>query len=90
MEIWKVIAIDTERRISFRAEGKTIDGVELLLQDPNVTCDDRSRFRGFKYQTQFISNERLSKLGVKPLPGDTIQLIFNRYGDIDQMSIIED
>lgn len=89
MEIWKVIAIDTQAKITFRAEGKTIEGVQFLLQDPNEACTDRTRFRGFKYITQFVSNERMAKLGVTPLPGDTIQLIFNRYGDIEQMSIVE-
>ena len=89
MEIWKVIAIDTQNKITFRSEGKTIEGAQFLLQDPNEPCTDRTRFRGFKFITQFISNDRLGKLGVLPQPGDTIQLIFNRYGDIEQLSIVE-
>ena len=86
METWEVLAVDTAHTITIRAEGKKIDGVKLLLRDPAAVVGDRTRFRGFAWIEQFISNERLQKLAVTPMPGDMIQLVFNRYGDIIEIN----
>lgn len=87
METWEVIAVDKNHIINIKAEGKKIPGVKLLLRDPNGKVGDRERYLGFVWMEQFISNDRLAVLGVTPMPGDQITLVFNRYGDIIELKI---
>lgn len=87
METWEVIAVDKNHIINIKAEGKKIPGVKLLLRDPNGKVGDRERHLGFVWMEQFISNDRLAVLGVTPMPGDQITLVFNRYGDIIELKI---
>ena len=88
METWKVLAVDRKAVIKFKNEGKEIPGVRLLLQgaEPAFGADDR--YIGFNWHDQFISYERVKKLGVEPMPGDVVQLYFNRYGDIEEIKIV--
>ncbi len=88
METWKVLAVDRKAVIKFKTEGKEVPGVRLLLQgaEPAFGADDR--YIGFNWHDQFISYERVKKLGVEPMPGDVVQLYFNRYGDIEEIKIV--
>lgn len=80
MEIWEVVGVDTNAQVNIKAEGKIIRGVKLyLVGDP---AENDGRIRGRVCREQFLSNERLAKLGVQPMPGDTIKLYFNRFGDV--------
>lgn len=88
METWKVLAVDKKAKISFRSENKTIEGVRLLLQGPEPKFGEDERFIGFPWHDQFISHDRMKQLGVEPRPGETIVLLFNRYGDIEKMNIV--
>lgn len=86
METWDVVGVDTNCTITIKAEGKTIRGVKLfLVGDPP---DNDGRYRGKVCREQFLSNERLGALKAQPLPGDQINLYFNRYGDVCQIDVI--
>ena len=87
METWKVLAVDTDYVFTSRADQKKVNGVKLLLTPVDNETNDRSRFRGFEWLEQFISNERLTALKVTPMPGDTVTFIFNRHGSIEEMKI---
>lgn len=88
METWKVLAVDTDYTFTSRQDSQKVHGVKLLLSDPTVVCGDRTRFRGFQWMEQFISDERLKALNVQPLPGDTVVFIFNRHGSIEKLEIV--
>lgn len=88
MEVWKVLAVDTDYKFKSRNDGNMVPGIRLLLTPPVNECGDRTRFRGFEWMEQFITNERMRELNVQPMPGDTIQLIFNRYGSIEEIKIV--
>lgn len=88
METWYVVAVDKGAVLKFKNEGKEIPGVRLLLRGNEPASDPNDRYCGFNWLDQFISNDRLAKLTVRPMPGDTIQLLFNRYGDIVEINIL--
>lgn len=85
MEVWEVIGVDTNAQVTIKAENKTIRGIKLFLVGD--APDNSGRYRGRQCREQFISNERLSALNVQPLPGDTITIYFNRFGDIAKIEI---
>lgn len=87
MEQWEVLAIDKTAVIKIKAENKEIKGARLLLKG-DALVGDRERFLGFNWHDQFISNERLDKLGVLPQPGDIVEFHFNRYGDIEKIEVV--
>ena len=87
METWKVLAVDTDYVFTSRTENKKVHGVKLLLTPVKNETNDRSRFRGFDWLEQYISDDRLNALRVTPLPGDTVTFIFNRHGSIEEMTI---
>lgn len=88
METWKVLAVDKNAKITFKSENRVIEGIRLLLQGAEPQYGEDERFIGFPWHDQFISHDRMKQLGVKPYPGNTIELIFNRYGDIEKMNIV--
>lgn len=88
MEQWEVLAIDKKAVIKFKADNKEIPGVRLLLRGTEPADGEKDRYLGFNWHDQFISNERLRRLNVTPMPGDVIELYFNRYGDIESLKII--
>lgn len=88
METWEVIAVDKKSIMRFKNEGKEISGVRLLLKGSEPASTDQDRFIGFNWHDQFISTERMNKLGVAPLPGQIVNIYFNRYGDIEKMEVV--
>ena len=88
METWEIIAIDKKAVIRFKNDNKEIQGVRFLLRGSEPAQQAADRFCGFNWHDQFISNERLSKMGVTPQVGDTINLVFNRYGDIVSITVV--
>lgn len=84
MELWEVIGVDTNAVITIKQEGKTIRGVKFFLVG-DAPAGEGSRYRGRICREQFISHDRLGRIGVEPLPGDLIELYFNRYGDIENI-----
>lgn len=88
MEQWEVIAVDKNSIMRFKNEGKEIPGVRLLLKGTEPANGEQDRFIGFNWHDQFISNDRLAKLGVAPKPGNVVTIYFNRYGDITKMEVV--
>lgn len=87
MEKWKVIAADKQAEVTIREENKKYKGVRYLLQGDEPASAKEDRYACFNWREQFISNERLTKLGVIPCPGDVIKLYFDRYGAIDEIIV---
>lgn len=85
MEVWEVIGVDTNAQVNIKAENKIIRGIKLFLVGD--APDNSGRYRGRQCRDQFISNERLAALNVQPLPGDTITIFFNRFGDLAKIEI---
>lgn len=88
MEQWEVLAVDTNAVMRFKTENREIPGIRLLLCDYEPAKGNKPRYLGFAWHDQFISNERLGRLGEAPRPGDIIQLLFNRYGDIIELKVV--
>ena len=84
MEIWEVVGVDTNSVITIKAEGKSIRGIKLFLVG-DAPSGEGNRYLGRVCREQFVSNDRLGRLGVQPMPGDLINLYFNRYGDIEKI-----
>lgn len=84
MEIWEVVGVDKNAKISFN-DGRTVNGVRWYLVGDAPA--DPNRYMGKVVKDQFVSNERLAALNVAPKPGETIVLYFNRYGDIAKVEI---
>lgn len=84
MEQWEVVAVDKDATMRIREENKQYKGVRWLLKA--LEWDER-QFLGYAWRDQFVSNERLEKLKVKPMPGDIITLYFDRSGAIAQVVI---
>ena len=89
MEIWKVLAVDKKATLKIREENKIYLGLRYLLQAPVSDPKEPDRWVKFQWREQFISNERLTNLGVIPCPGDTIKLFFDRFGSIDEIIVVE-
>lgn len=87
MEEWEVIAVDKNAVLKFKNEGKEIPGVRLLLRGSEPAGGEKDRFIGFNWHDQFISEDRMRQLNVAPLPGQTIKMYFNRYGDITKIEV---
>lgn len=87
MEHWEVIAVDKNAVMRFKNENKEIVGVRWLLKGTEPADGSQDRFIGFNWHDQFVSNDRLAKLGVAPKPGDVITIYFNRYGDITNVEV---
>ena len=89
MEKWKVIAADKQAEVKIREENKVYKGIRYLLQGDEPATEKDDRWACFNWREQFISMERLTKLGVIPVPGDTIKLYFDRFGAIDDIVVAE-
>lgn len=85
METWEVVCVDAKAKMRIREENKTYEGVRWLLKAKE---SDPNQFIGWAWRDQFVSNERLSRLGVAPKPGDTIVLYFDRSGSISQVDVV--
>lgn len=86
MEVWEVVGVDTKSVRTIKTENKQVYGVALFLVGDAPT-DQHGRYLGRQVREQFISNERLGRLGVNPMPGDLITIYFNRWGDIEKIDI---
>lgn len=81
MEIYEVVGY---RRVNF-TDDKTknvVDGYTLFLQR---TPDAESKITGLECCKQFISAQYVSYV---PQVGDTIRLIYNRYGKIGAVETV--
>lgn len=85
MEEWIVMCVDMKARMRIREENKQYEGVRWLLKAP---YSDPQQFLGFAWKDQFVSNERLARLGVSPRPGDSITLYFDRSGSICKVDVV--
>lgn len=88
METWEVLAIDKNAVMRIKSENKEIPGVRFLLRGSEPVGGTNDRYLGFNWHDQFVSNARLEKLNVQPMPGDVINIYFNRYGDIIKLEIV--
>lgn len=87
MELWEIVGIDMTAQIKFN-DNRTVNGCRwhMIGEAP----EDPQRYMGKIVKDQFVSNERLGALGVKPMPGDKIVMYFNRYGDIAKVDIVHE
>lgn len=72
------IKIVGTRETSFTAaDGKQINGTSFyyIMQDENVT--------GLAAGRVFISSDKLSMLACQPAVGQSVQVVYNRYGKVD-------
>lgn len=86
METWEVVGVDKKAQRTIKDEGKVIKGVSLMLVGD--APEDPERYLGRVVREQFLSYDRLSKLGVEPMPGDIITIYFNRWGDIVKIEVL--
>ena len=86
MEIWEVVGVDTNSVITIKTEGKQIRGIKLFLVG-DAPAGENGRYLGRVCREQFVSNDRLGRLGVQPMPGDIVTFMFNRYGDLEKVEI---
>lgn len=84
METWEVLCVDKSAKIRIREENKVYEGVRWLLK---AVESDVEQFLGFAWKDQFISNDRLKKLNVAPVPGNVITLYFDRSGAICKVDV---
>ena len=88
MEEFEVVGVDTRAYRTIQSEGgKRVNGVAWMLLGDAPEDAEPGRYLGQYVREQFISNERLAKLGVQPMPGDQIVIIYNRWGDITKVEI---
>lgn len=71
---------------SFDKDGKHFEGVSLH------TLEDLDPKQGMGKLTEKISlsREKLDAAGVEPLPGQTIQIVYNRFGRVETIILISD
>lgn len=84
MEQWEVLCVDKAAKMRIREENKIYEGVRWLLKAVEF---DKEQYIGFAWKDQFISNDRLKKLNVAPVPGDIITLYFDRSGAICKVDV---
>lgn len=84
METWEVLCVDRSAKMRIREENKVYEGVRWLLK---AVESDAEQFLGFAWKDQFISNDRLKKLNVAPVPGNVITLYFDRSGAICKVDV---
>lgn len=84
METWEVLCVDKSAKMRIREENKVYEGVRWLLK---AVESDAEQFLGFAWKDQFISNDRLKKLNVAPVPGNVITLYFDRSGAICKVDV---
>lgn len=89
MEKWHVLAIDTDYAFKSRTDNSKVHGVRWLLTPLTNECTDRTRFRGFAWHEQFLSDDRVNNLKILPQVGDDIVLIFDRSGGIADVQILD-
>lgn len=78
METWEIVGIELNAKFK-GDDGTIVPGIRLqLLGDPEAG----SSITGRQVRIQFVSNNALSKLNLKPEVGNTITFEFNRYGNI--------
>ena len=87
METWEVVGVDTAATMKIREDNREYKGVTLFLVG-DAPQEPAGRYRGRHTHKQFISNERLAKLNVQPMPGDIITIQFDRYGNISEIKIV--
>lgn len=80
MEQWELVGY---RRVSFKDDktNKQISGYTLFLE--RVPTDDN--IEGMEAAKQFISSEYVK---YSPTVGDTIQIVYNRYGKIGSIQVV--
>ncbi len=89
MEVWEVVGVDTDAVMRIQSENRTYKGVRwYLLGDAPAGYD--KRYLGRVARDQFVSNERLERLGVHPMPGQIITLYFDRSGGICKVDVTGD
>lgn len=85
METWEIVCVDTKAKMRIREENKIYEGVRWLMKAEN---SDPNQFIGWAWKDQFISNERLARLGVCPKPGEKVTLYFDRSGSICKVDVL--
>lgn len=87
METWKIFAVDTDHTLQFK-DGTKVHGVKWLMINDPQPGKEAARYYGCVWREQFISDDRLKTLGVEPMPGQTITMYFNRYGDVAKVDVV--
>ena len=91
MEEFDVVGVDTDavRTVQDEMTGakKKVKGVAWMLVGQPPLGSPEGRYMGLYVQEKFISHERRAKLGIDPMPGDHIMMIYNRWGDIHTVEV---
>lgn len=88
MEEFEVVGVDTQAYRTIQSDGgKKVHGVSWMLLGNPPEDAAPGRYLGRYVREQFVSNERLQKLQVEPMPGDKIILIYNRWGDLARVDV---
>lgn len=88
MEEFEIVGVDTQAYRTIQSEGgKKVHGVSWMLLGEPPEDAAPGRFLGRYVRELFVSNERLQKLQVEPMPGDKVVLIYNRWGDLAKVEV---
>lgn len=70
------------RKVNFQDGDKTITGMSIFVtsEDDNVT--------GLSAEKIFLSEKFLSATGYKPLTGERIEIMYNKYGKPDNIKVV--
>ena len=91
MEEFDVVGVDTNATRTVKDKetniSRQVRGVAWMLVGEPPIGSPAGRYLGQYVQEKFISNERRATLGVDPMPGDHIIMIYNRWGDVAKVEI---
>lgn len=82
MEFWTVIGVDTKATEKNKATGVSVSGVKYHVVGANFDSDDPDRCLGECVSVIFVSNEDRQRFQYDAMPGDKIQVAYNRWGRI--------
>lgn len=70
---------------------KTKDGIEIVGKNLYLTEQiDPKRGQGESAERIFLSEKKLSDLNFTPVIGMTIEVLFNRYGKVASLRVLDD
>lgn len=81
-----------EETTKFSAKEKDENGETRIIEGKTVHVKEQiPAYRGTGYKTLkiFLSTAKLSRLGFTPAPGQIVRLIYNRFGKVETMELVD-